>query len=343
MGGDIAGDDLDAVGLALDPLDHARDLDRMAVGGVDDDHVHARLRQRHGPLIARVADGRGRADQQPALIVLGRVGVGLGLLDVLHRDQAGGAIVLVDDDDPLDLAVTQQGARLVPSCALAHGDQVARGHQLDGLAIRIGVEPHVAVGQDADQPAGLRIDHREARNLPLGHDGADFTERRLRRDGHRIDDHAAFIAFDLADHVGLFLDRHIAVEDAQTAGLGHGDGQPAFGDRVHGGRGQRDVQPDVAGQLRGDVRLGGHDLGRAGFQQNIVEGEPFAYLHEESPFCGPRITCCSAERQGPPGLILTIRTIGLPDAAPDPHLGDLWSECSSAPPAASRSRSRAMA
>ena len=260
MGGDIAGDDLDAVGFALDALDHAADLDRVSVGGVDHDHVHTGLCQGHGPLIARVADGRGSPDQQPALIVLGGVGVGLGLLDVLHRDQAGGAIILVDDDDPLDLAVAQQGPRLVSSSPLTHGDQIARGHQLDGLAIRVGVEPHVAVGQDADQPAGHRIHDRKARNLPLGHDGADFPERRLRCDGHRIDDHAAFIAFDLADHVRLLLDRHIAVEDAQTAGLGHGDRQPAFGDRVHGGRGQRDVQPDVAGQLRRDVRVCGHDL-----------------------------------------------------------------------------------
>ena len=260
MGRDIARDDLDAVGLAFDPLDHAADLDRVSVGGVDHDHVHTGLGQRHGPFIAGIADRRGGPDQQPALIVLGGVGVGLGLLDVLHRDQAGGAIVLVDDDDPLDLAVAQQGAGLVASGPFAHGDQIARGHQLDGLAIRVGVEPHVAVGQDADQLPGLRIDHRKARNLSLGHDGADFAQRRLRRDGHRIDDHPAFIAFDLADHVRLFLDRHIAVEDAQPAGLGHGDGQPAFGDRVHGGRGQRDVQPDVAGQLRRDIRVCGHDL-----------------------------------------------------------------------------------
>ncbi|MDY6925064.1 MAG: hypothetical protein SWI22_14030, partial [Pseudomonadota bacterium] len=61
-----------------------------------------------------------------------------------------------------------------------------------------------------------------------------------------------------------------------------------------------------------DVRLGGHDLGRAGFQQNIVEGEPFAYLHEESPFCGPRIAVSGGEPQGPPALILAIRKIALP-------------------------------
>ena len=83
----------------------------MAVGGVDHHHVGAGFRQSHGALVAGVADRRGGADQQAALLVLGGVREGLGLLDVLHRDQTDGAIVLVHDDDAFDLARAQQFAR----------------------------------------------------------------------------------------------------------------------------------------------------------------------------------------------------------------------------------------
>ena len=54
------------------------------------------------------------------------------------------------------------------------------------------------------------------------------------------------------------------------AGLGH---------RVHGGGHQRDVESDLAGEPGRGVDLGGHHFGRAGFEQNIVEGETFANLH----------------------------------------------------------------
>ena len=50
-GGDIASDDLNAVGLALDALDGLGDLDRVAVGGVDHHRVHPSLDQGHGPLV----------------------------------------------------------------------------------------------------------------------------------------------------------------------------------------------------------------------------------------------------------------------------------------------------
>jgi hypothetical protein len=53
---------------AVDGLGH---VGVVAVGGVDHHHVDAGVHQRHGALVARVADGGGRADQQAALGVLG--------------------------------------------------------------------------------------------------------------------------------------------------------------------------------------------------------------------------------------------------------------------------------
>jgi predicted nucleic acid-binding Zn ribbon protein len=42
--------------------------------------------------------------------------------------------------------------------------------------------------------------------------------------------------------------RHVLVEDADAAELGHGDRQARFGDGVHGRRDDRQVQASAAGQ-----------------------------------------------------------------------------------------------
>ena len=51
-----------------------------------------------------------------------------------------------------------------------------------------------------------------------------------------IDDHPRFRALHLVDFLGLRVDRHVLVDDAEAALLGHGDGEPRLGDGVHGRR-----------------------------------------------------------------------------------------------------------
>ena len=46
-----------------------------------------------------------------------------------------------------------------------------------------------------------------------------------------------------------------------------------LGDGVHGGGQDRNVEVDVAGDAGADVGLAGHDLGMAGLQQHVVEGQ----------------------------------------------------------------------
>ena len=132
IGGDIAGDDLDPVGLPRQAPDGIGDLNRMAMGGVDHHHVDAGVHQGHGALETRVAHRRGCADQQAALGVLGGAGMSLGLLHVLDGDQADGAIGLVDHDQALDLVPAQKRAGLVLADAFGHRDQALRGHQRRG-------------------------------------------------------------------------------------------------------------------------------------------------------------------------------------------------------------------
>jgi hypothetical protein len=72
------------------------------------------------------------------------------------------------------------------------------------------------------------------------------------RDDHRIAQHARLITLDLG-HLGrLVAWRQVLVHDADAALLRDGDGQARFGDRVHGGRHQGQVQRDIAGEAGGE-------------------------------------------------------------------------------------------
>ena len=79
------------------------------------------------------------------------------------------------------------------------------------------------------------------------------------RDGLAITSQSRIIADRLfgplhALDLGRFLlDRHEAVDDANAALASHRAGHARFGDRVHIGRHDRDVQPQVAGQPRARI------------------------------------------------------------------------------------------
>ena len=86
---------------------------RMAVGGVDHDQVDVGVDQPLAALEAGIADARRGGGAQPPLLVLGGVGVEPALLDVLDRDQADAAVVVVDDEQLLDAVLVEQALGLV--------------------------------------------------------------------------------------------------------------------------------------------------------------------------------------------------------------------------------------
>ena len=79
------------------------------------------------------------------------------LFHVLDGDQADAAILIVDDQQLLDAVLMQHPLGLVLADALAHRDEVLVRHQLGDLLPGIGGKAHVAVGEDADQLAGLAL------------------------------------------------------------------------------------------------------------------------------------------------------------------------------------------
>ena len=110
-GRDVAGDQLD-VELGLDPPHHLDDAARVAVRGVDDEHVDLGGDEGGGALERVGADADGGADAQPPALVLRRERVALALLDVLDRDQAAQPPGRVDDRQLLDLVPPEQQLRL---------------------------------------------------------------------------------------------------------------------------------------------------------------------------------------------------------------------------------------
>ena len=67
------------------------------------------------------------------------------------------------------------------------------------------------------------------------------------------------------------------MNDTDTAFLCQGNGQPRFGNRVHG-RGQyRDLQADIAGQPALQAGIARQDAGVSRKQQDIIKGKGFLH------------------------------------------------------------------
>src|SRR5258708_14702470 len=122
-------------------------------------------------------------------------------------------------------------------------------------------ETEVAVGEDAVESSAAG--DGEAGDAVLGHDVERLAKGDVGRDGDRVDDHAGFGALDAVHFLELAVDREIAVDDADATLAGNADGEARFGDRVHGGGGERDVCGGVAGGFRGGVDFGWQDGGFA--------------------------------------------------------------------------------
>ena len=166
-GRDVAADDLDVLGrrVGLEPPDHVEQEVDVAVRGVGDEDVDPGLDQGGGPLpgVPEVADGR--ADEQPAVGVVRRVGELLALDEVLDGDESAEAALAVDERQPLALVGPQQRGRLLAGDADGAGDQaLARHHlgDLGGRPLRDRREAQVAVGDDAEQVV-VDVDDRAGR------------------------------------------------------------------------------------------------------------------------------------------------------------------------------------
>ncbi len=102
-----------------------------------------------------------------------------------------------------------------------HGDQIL-GHGLIDGEVEAGFETDVSISQDPEQFVFFVCYRKAGYPVPL-HDLLGFENLVVRPHRYRVDDHPAFMAFDFIDFLSLFLERHVAVDDADSALLSDGD------------------------------------------------------------------------------------------------------------------------
>src|SRR5262249_46648200 len=150
-------------------------------------------------------------------------------------------------------------------------DQVVPGHDLGKPLVVVGQEAQIPAGEDALEVA---VDgDRHAADLVVLHDALGRADGFVRRQGNGIGDNAVGAALDLVHLPGLLLHRHVLVNHAHAAFLGQGNGQLAFGHRVHRRGNDGDVQANFAGELGTDIDIAGQDFTICGLEKDIIKGD----------------------------------------------------------------------
>ncbi len=264
----------------------------MAMRGVDDQAVDAGRHQHLGSLKSLVAQPSWRRRRASALAVLRCVRMRRRLLDVLDGDEAYAALRIVDHHELFDAVQMQKPAGLFVVHALADCHDLA-GHKVGHRLAWIVGEAHIAIGQNADELRGLAVrpalDHGNARDRRAAHERERIGQRRVGKDGDRINDHPALEPLDLAHLFRLIGGCKIAVDDADSARFRHGDREPRLGHGVHRGGNDWQIEADRPGKLRSEICGAWHDRAQSRAQQDVVERKPlgnrigFNHRHRHAP------------------------------------------------------------
>ena len=281
-------------------------LRRVPVGGVDDQDVDAGLDQPLGALVVVDADRRPDA-QPPARVAQPSWGTPRACFRSFIVIRPARRMRSSTIRSFSTLCWCRQLARVVERRARRGGDQVLAGHHLRHGRRRSRVWKR--------QSRRVRIPTTVSPStigrpemLLLRHDLARLAERRARRQRHRVEDHAVGRALDLVDLADLLLDREVAVDDADAALARQRHGEGHLGDRVHGGRDERDVERDVAREARRDVdRRAGTTSERQRDQQDVVERQSEGQVGGHRGAL-PR----QAQARGPRGPLDAARSAGTP-------------------------------
>ena len=172
-------------------------------------------------------------------------------------------------------------------------NEILPGHHLADPAVVIFLKFQIAAGENAHQlgrptvasscerrrrcwlPNWLRRNRRSGTPLTLycRIDLAGLPDRRAGRERDGIDDDAVLAALDLLNFAGLIGDGEILVDEPDAAFLRQRDRERGFGDGIHGGADERDIQIDAAREAGMRVRIAGNEIAASGEEQNVVKGD----------------------------------------------------------------------
>ena len=202
------------------------------------------------------------------------------------------SIFIVNQQKFLDLIFRQNPISFLQAGIGRRGDQVVLGHDLLDPQVVGLEEPEVAAGEDAPE---IAVDgDRHAGDVVPAHDLAGLAHRGVGRQGDRVDDDAVLRPLDLVDLAGLFLDRHVLVNDAQAPFLRQRDGQLGLGDACPSGDERMGILSAIlAVSCDPGVDLVRKQVGIARLEQDVVESDALvgdAIVHREKLRSDPEMT-----------------------------------------------------
>ena len=250
--------------------------------GIDDQDIHAGVHQRGDPFFGIPGRPHGSTDPQRPQFIFRSQGIIGGLLEVLGRDHPAQAKVVVHHQDLFDAMMVQQRQYLVVVRILLDRNQTILGcHHLGYRGVELGFEAQVPVRHDADEVFAFH-DRNAGNAVRLGQldDGLDGG---VGSHGDRVADDAALVFLDPEHVPGLFLGRHVLVDDADAAYLRQANGQASLGDRVHGGGNDRNVEGKLAREARFQADFPRQDFGVGRLEHHVVERESLVkYPHGQT-------------------------------------------------------------
>ena len=145
----------------------------------------------------------------------------------------------------------------------------------------IRLETHITVRNDADQFAVLC--DRYTGNMVFVHQFIRIRQGIVRSEVDRIHDDAMFRTLDQFHFSGLFIDTHILVNDTDAALTRHGDRHFCFGDGIHAGAHDRNIQCDILCQVGAYIYVSRKDIRMCRNQQHVIKSQPllakFVFSH----------------------------------------------------------------
>lgn len=150
LGSDTARNNFQVGEFGLEHLEAVHDAIGMAMRGVDHDEVYASILKGFGSLVRVAERTNRRTDYEAALVVLGRIRVALHLHDVFDRDKAHEMACAIYDGELFDAVVGENCLGFFEAGANDGGDEIAARHALFDRSLKVGFEPNIAVGEDAD-------------------------------------------------------------------------------------------------------------------------------------------------------------------------------------------------
>ena len=192
---------------------------------------------------------------------------------------------MVNQRQFFDAVAVEDGFGFGLGAAGRGGDEAFAGcHDIADQDVFVFLDPDVPAGDDTeDNVAG--IDDGESFDVGFAHAAAELAEGGVGRDGFRAGDDDVFGAFDTAHHGDLLFQRAVAVDDAKAAFAGQSHGEAFLRHGVHRGGDDRNGEADVAGEMGGEVGLGGQDAAASGHDGHVVEAQADGklFIHDGGP------------------------------------------------------------